>query len=112
MRALLVEAAGLRVAAPAAAEGEPDRAQAAGEREELDRARRRALVVAVLDAAAIAVLLLLRQSDRFLVLGRNEETIFTVGVLVIAVHLGFRLAQAMTLGTVRRLHEELSEREE
>lgn len=100
MRALLLEAAGLRV--PAAAD----------ERQTLDRARRRAVVVAVLDAAAIAVLLLLRQSERFLVLGRNEETIFALGVLVVAVHLGFRLAHAMTLATVRRLVDELAEREE
>ena len=130
MRALLVEAAGVRVPAAAAAEEESggsetgDRraggedpaagqvAETAGERKALDRARRRALVVAMLDATAIALLVLLRQSDRFLVLGRNEETLFTLGVLVVAVHLGFRLAQGMTIGTVRRLHEDLVEREE
>lgn len=112
MRALLVEAAGVRSAAPAEA-GERDVvAETADEREALDRARRRAAVVAVLDGVAIAVLLLLRQSDRFLVLGRDEETIFTLGVLVVAVHLGFRLAQVMTIGTVRRLHDELVERED
>jgi hypothetical protein len=107
VRALLVEVAGVRLPAGATAEEETSH-----EREALDRARRRALVVAVLDAAAIALLVLLRQSDRFLVLGRNEETLFTLGVLVVAVHLGFRLAQGMTIGTVRRLHEELVEREE
>jgi hypothetical protein len=81
------------------------------EREELDRAHRRGVFVVALDAAAIVVLLLLREDDRFLVLARSEETIFTVGVLVVAVHLGFRLAQVLTVGTVRRLHGELSERE-
>ncbi|HEX6202387.1 MAG TPA: hypothetical protein VF100_05230 [Thermoanaerobaculia bacterium] len=119
VRALLLEAAGVRVPAAAAAEEESggsesagQAAETAGEREALDRARRRALVVAVLDAAAIALLVLLRQSDRFLVLGRDEETLFTLGVLVVAVHLGFRLAQGMTIGTVRRLHDELVERED
>lgn len=130
MRELLVEAAGVRVVAPAleeggageghagegaAEEGAPERAAEAArrrEREELDRAHRRGVFVVALDAAAIVVLLLLREDDRFLVLARSEETIFTVGVLVVAVHLGFRLAQVLTVATVRRLHGELSEREE
>ena len=119
---MLVEAAGVRVVAPAVVEGEegaageaPERAAEAArlrEREALDRAHRRGVLVATLDAAAIVVLLLLREGDRFLVLGRNEETIFSLGILVVAVHLGFRLAQVLTVGTVRRLHEELAEREE
>lgn len=122
MRELLVEAAGVRVVAPAVGEGEeegegaaPERAAEAArsaEREALDRAHRRGVLVAALDAAAIVVLLLLREGDRFLVLGRTEETIFSVGILVVAVHLGFRLAQVLTVGTVRRLHEELAERED
>lgn len=127
VREMLVEAAGVRVVAPAGVEGAgvegeeeaggeaPERAAEAArlrEREELDRAHRRGVFVAVLDAVAIAVLLLLREEDRFLVLSRNEETVFTLGVLVVAVHLGFRLSQVLTLGTVRRLHEELTEREE
>lgn len=120
MRELLVEAAGVRVVAPAvgeeeAASSEPGSAAEAArvrEREALDGARRRALLVAVLDGLAIAALLLLRQGDRFLVLSRNEETLFTLGVLVVAVHLGYRLAQAATVATVRRLHGELAEREE
>jgi hypothetical protein len=82
------------------------------EREALDRAHRRGVVVAALDAAAIVVLLQLRENDRFLVLGRTEEAIFSLGVLVVAVHLGYRVAQVMTVGTVRRLHAELGEREE
>ena len=120
MRELLVEAAGVRVVAPAAeeeAQGAEEveavaEAARVREREALDGARRRALLVAVLDGLAIAALLLLRQGDRFLVLSRNEETLFTLGVLVVAVHLGFRLAHAATVSTVRRLHDELTEREE
>ena len=125
VRELLVEAAGVRSVAPAvdveeageagaaAGEAAADAAEAARrrEREALDRAHRRGVVVAALDAAAIVVLLLLRENDRFLVLGRTEEAIFSLGVLVVAVHLGYRLAQVMTVGTVRRLHAELAERE-
>lgn len=118
VRELLVEAAGVRVVMPAVDEGEAgeaaqDAAEAARrrEREALDRAHRRGVVVAALDAAAIVVLLLLRENDRFLVLGRTEEAIFSLGVLVVAVHLGYRVAQVMTVGTVRRLHAELGERE-
>ncbi|HEX2164884.1 MAG TPA: hypothetical protein VHM02_13125, partial [Thermoanaerobaculia bacterium] len=89
--------------APARAPPRPPRRRAAREREReaLDRARRRGL----------AALVVLRESDRFLTLGRDEETVFTVGVLVVAVHLGWRLAQVATVGTVRRLHDEVSERE-
>jgi hypothetical protein len=122
VRALLVEAAGVRPVAPAvdveeAGESGAVAGEAAAEaarrreREALDRAHRRGVVVAALDAAAIVVLLLLRENDRFLVLGRTEEAIFSLGVLVVAVHLGYRVAQVMTVGTVRRLHAELGERE-
>lgn len=124
VRELLLEAAGVRLVAPVAAveeeasggRGVPEGAAAEAarlrEREALDRAHRRGVLVAALDAAAIVVLLLLREGDRFLVLGRTEEAIFSLGVLVVAVHLGFRLSQVLTLATVRRLHEELAEREE
>lgn len=124
MRELLVEAAGVRVVEPAVVEGEGEgdpegdirerAAEAARrrERQALDRAHRRGALVAALDAAAIVVLLLLREGDRFLVLGRTEEAIFSLGVLVVAVHLGFRLSQVLTVATVRRLHDELAEREE
>lgn len=116
VRELLVEAAGVRLPGgdgEAAAELSAEAAEAARqrEREALDHARRRGLLAVVVDAVAIAALLALRESDRFLTLGRDEETIFTVGVLVVAVHLGWRLAQAATVGTVRRLHDEVSERE-
>lgn len=116
VRELLVEAAGVR---PPGGEGEAagalsaEAAEAAREREReaLDRARRRGLAAVAVDAVAIAALVVLRESDRFLTLGRNEETVFTVGVLAVAVHLGWRLAQVATVGTVRRLHDEVSERE-
>jgi hypothetical protein len=126
VRELLIEAAGVRLApAPVVEEEGEGEAEVAGdaaeraaeaarrrEREALDRAHRRGVLVAALDAAAIVVLLLLREGDRFLVLARTEEAIFSLGVLVVAVHLGFRLAQVLTVATVRRLHQELAEREE
>lgn len=117
VRELLLEAAGVRSAAPAAEAEVGEAAETAEaarqrERQALDGARRRAFLVAALDGVALAVLFLLRQDDRFLVLSRGEETLFTLGVLVVAVHLGFRLAHAMTAGTVRRLYDELAEREE
>lgn len=124
MRELLIEAAGVRLPPPVVApvvEEEapaevdaPERVAAAArgrEREALDRAHRRGMLVAALDAAAIVALLLLREGDRFLVLGRTEEAIFSLGVLVVAAHLGFRVSQVLTVATVRRLHEELAERE-
>ena len=121
VRRLLVEAAGVRPLPSAAEEGAgqdgPELLDdvAAAEREAgrraLDRARHRAVVTVVVDALAIVLLLVLRDDERFLSLGRDEETIFTLGVLAVAVHLGFRLSQLLTVGTVRRLHDELSERE-
>lgn len=117
VREMLVEIAGVRVAGAAEDEGAAsapeDLAEAVreSERHALDRARRRAAVTILVDALAIVVLLVLRDEERFLTLGRNEDTIFTLGVLVIAVHLGFRLAQLLALGTLRRLHDELGERE-
>ncbi|HEX2253940.1 MAG TPA: hypothetical protein VHQ65_11790 [Thermoanaerobaculia bacterium] len=110
VRALLVDdVAGLRVV-----RGEeigPDE-ELAREREALERARRRALLMAALDLVAIAVLFVLREPGRvFLFLGRGEETVFTLGVLAIAVHLGFRLAQYQSYRDLARLYEELVERE-
>jgi hypothetical protein len=123
VRQMLVEVAGARLDQhPAEGEGTTEAgggrsldevvaAEHEAGRQALDRARRRALFTVVFDALAIVVLLVLRDGERFLTLGRNEDTIFTLGVLAVAVHLGFRLAQLLALGTVRRLHDELGERE-
>ena len=116
VRALLVgEVAALRVVAAEEEAGGPEAwaEQAARERAVLHAARRRALLVVCLDGAAIAVLFLLRdRGGAFLALGRGEEGAFTLGVLLVAVHLGFRLAQYLHLRTVERLHGELAAREE
>jgi hypothetical protein len=75
------------------------------------KARRRALAVVMLDWAAILVLLLVRNWDRiFLVFGPSEEAVFTLGVLAVAVHSGFRLGQWEKYRRVTLLVEELAER--
>lgn len=115
VRALLVgEVAGLRVSGVEGEAGEERWVeQAAREREALVKARRRAALVAALDGAALLVLFLLRERGRtFLPVGPTEETVFTFGVIAIAVHLGFRLAQLLLYREVARVYEELAEREE
>jgi hypothetical protein len=117
VRQLLFEVAGLRRHVPSAHEtadddGRPppasDEDLLADERHEIDNARRRALAVVVLDAVALAVLLLLRDPARgLLVLSRSEEVVFTVGVLIVAAHLGFRLAQLLVLRNLERAWEDL-----
>ncbi len=70
-------------------------------RRELARARGRALLVAVIDWLAIALLFLWRDPlAEFLRLGATEESIFTVAVLAVAVHSGFRLGQRERYGAV------------
>lgn len=75
----------------------------------LRKARRRARLVVAIDWLALLVLFLLRsRAEPWLELGPTEESIFTIGVLVVAVHSGFRLAQLDKLRRVTRLIEELN----
>lgn len=74
----------------------------------LNVAMRRAGLVALVDIGAIAFLLAMAdRSVPFLTLGANERTAFTIGVLGVALHAGFRLAQLLTLRAVRRAVESL-----
>lgn len=73
----------------------------------VSRARTRAALMATLDWVAILVLFAWRAGRPLLVLGANEETIFTLGVLAVAVHSGYRLAQMRTFGAVREAIESL-----
>lgn len=58
------------------------------------KARRRSLLVAIVDWAAIASLFVFRDPlSHFLSIGTDERTIFTLAILTIAVHSGFRLGQ-------------------
>lgn len=129
VRALLVkEVAGLRRgrAAPGDREPEPAEptagvpdaaaAEAAERREQerdLERARRRALMVAIACAAAVAVLFVLRDPARpWLAPGRDEKGVFTIAILLVTAYAGFRLAGYLHLRTVARVYRELAEREE
>jgi hypothetical protein len=86
---------------------EPDRPAV----EILRRARRRALLVVLLDLAALAVLFTLRERERAFLTASGGDAIFTLGVLAVAVHAGFRLAQARVLRAVAGLSEDLVLRE-
>ncbi|MEM7480168.1 MAG: hypothetical protein AAF481_03245 [Acidobacteriota bacterium] len=115
VRALLVEeVGGLRVDRPIAEKGEaPDpAAESAAEREALAKASRKALGVALLDLVAVLVLFTFRPAETpFLDPGATEHGVFTLGILLITAHGGFRLAQYLQLRTIGRLHEEIEQRE-
>lgn len=115
IRSLLVEeVAALRVPGPPAGgdlEGveERDRLRQEAEREALERAERRALLVVALDWVALLVLFLFRDpADIFLPMDTTVDTAFTLGVVAVAVHSGFRLAERSKLRAVRRAWEELA----
>ena len=75
----------------------------------LDQAISRATWVVVIDWVAIAVLFLTRQRGTpFLPTEISTELVMTVGILVVAVHSGFRLAQRLQLKSVQRKWEELT----
>ena len=60
----------------------------------LGRAHQRALLVVAFDWLAIALLFFWRDPlARFLSLGPSEESIFTLAILAVATHSGFRLGQ-------------------
>lgn len=74
----------------------------------LQRAGRRALMVAVFDWLAILVLFTLRDgSTGFLSASATEQGLFTLGVLAVATHAGFRLAQREKYAAVARALEQL-----
>lgn len=117
MRHLLFEVAGLRrpdVHTERSPDGDTEPSSPSeeelldDERHEIESARRRALGVVVFDAVAIAVLLVLRDPARgLLALSRSEEVLFTIGVLIVAGHLGFRLAQLLVLRNLERAWEDV-----
>jgi len=84
-----------------------------GESEVLSKAMRRATLVVAVDCLAILILFLFRDNARpFLPADQTIETVFTLGVLAVAAHAGFRWAQLERLRTVRRLCEDLRQRQE
>ncbi len=63
-----------------------------------------------LDWLALAALFLLRdRGAAFLPMDPTIETVFTLGVLVVAVHSGFRLGQLEKYRAVSRTYEDLME---
>lgn len=79
----------------------------------LDRAIRRARLVIGVDCLAVLILFLTRDPVRpFLPWEPAIGTIFTLGVLAVAVHAGFRWAQLDRYRAVKRVCEELRDRVE
>lgn len=84
-------------------------ASAEERRQELAKARQRAILVAVFDWLAIAALFALRDpAASFLSLGAGEESVFTLAVVAVAVHSGFRLGQWEKYRAVERAVESLA----
>ena len=77
--------------------------------EAMRRARRRAAIVVALDWAAIVVLVLLgERSLPALTFGPTPHVVFTLAILAVAVHSGFRLGQLDKLRAVDRAAERLT----
>jgi hypothetical protein len=108
---LVEDVAELRILEPPDASPE-ERAAERPELEALTKARRRALLVSLVDWAAILVLLAFHSGpSSFLAFEASTDTVFTLGVLAVATHAGFRLGQARTYKTVTRACQDLWERE-
>jgi hypothetical protein len=108
---LVEDVAELRI--PESTETLPEKGSA--ERPELDaltKARRRAILVSLVDWLAILILLAFHSGpSSFLPFGASTDSVFTLGVLAVATHAGFRLGQARTYKTVTRTCQDLWERE-
>jgi len=99
---LLEKVAGLPAADPES--GEDD----GGLGPDFERTRRRAVFMVALDWIAILILVLLDPSPPTrLALGPFEGTVFTLAILAVAVHSGFRLGQLEKLNAIRRLARDL-----
>lgn len=74
-----------------------------------ERARRRAIFMIALDWIAILLLILLDPNPPTrLALGPFEGTVFTLAILAVAVHSGYRLGQLEKLNAVGRLARDLT----
>jgi hypothetical protein len=121
IRSLLVEdVAGLRLGSP---DDPPDESPPGGsaepaealeaarledEEQALRHAERRALLVVGLDWLALAVLFVLRDTAApFLPFDPTVDTVFTLGILAVAIHSGFRLGQLEKYRAILRVHHDL-----
>ena len=109
---LVEDVAELQVVAPA--DEPPGQEGVATERPEIEaltKAKRRAILVSLIDWIALVILLAFHSGPRpFLPLGPSTDTVFTLGALAVAMHSGFRLGQARTYKAISRVSEELLER--
>jgi hypothetical protein len=124
IRSLLVEeVAGLRLPHPGksgkpgesgdpddpASEVDPAELELRDQREALEKAEKKALFAVGLDWIALVVLFVLRDtSGTFLPAGPTIDTVFTLGVVAVAVHSGYRLGQREKYRAVRRAWEEMT----
>ena len=78
----------------------------------LHRAQKRATLSVAVDWIAIAILFIFRpEGEPFLTFGANPRTVFSAGILAVAIHSGFRLGQLEKYRAVERACRELSERD-
>lgn len=110
---LVEDVAELRVLPPSDAPS--DHKVATTERPEIEaltKARRKAVLISLIDWIALAILLAFHSGPRpFLPFGPSTDTVFTLGALAVAMHSGFRLGQARTYKAISRLSDELLERQ-
>ena len=108
---LIEEVACLRMPRPDDESGPP--ATVSESLELLRKAARRARWIILLDVAAIAVLFFFRDaSGPFLASHRAVDSIFTLGVLAVAAHAGFRSAQLWSYRNIDRICDELQQRDD
>ena len=81
-------------------------------RDELARATRKALGMVVLCWTAIPVLFLTHENPERFLSFEGIEKVFTLGILLIATYSGFRLGQWEKYRAVKRVVEEVEERDE
>jgi len=92
------------------APGAEDRAELREQEQEeaLRHAERRARLIVALDWIALAVLFVLRDTtEAFLPFGAMIDTVFTLGVVAVAIHSGFRLGQLEKYRAIARVYERL-----
>ena len=107
---LVEEVAELRIAPPPQGPSEEKPPAGRLEMEALVKAKRRAILVSLVDWIAITILLAFHSgAEPFLPLGASTDVVFTLGVLAVATHSGFRLGQARTYRAVSRVCEDLLE---
>jgi len=108
---LVEDIAGLTL--PADRESDSDEHESRPDLESLAKAIRRSRLVIAVDWIAILTLFLFRDPSRSFLPGHQTvEIVFTLGVLAVAAHAGFRWGQLDRYLSVQRLCDELLDREE